>query len=265
MNTSENPPAVVQLLTVSEVAGRLGISRAHTYELVMSEAIASVKIGRCRRVSTEALATRDFQEWLAIDVPEVVVPYAHALDGLTPDTATRQTRDFEQLLGLIRAHALLHRHSRLSDVRGRLLAELADYEAVRPLVATTLAVALGEAVAPPVRQVVDVVSSLGSRGTGAAFTRVAQVAAALDIDHKAALLRVTDALRLGYLVDNRPRDKGPHELSVGDPMPADTPVLPSVDELRQELNRWEELLSQEDELPLRPVRVSSRALRRSPR
>jgi excisionase family DNA binding protein len=52
---SERSPS--QLLTVMEVAARLGLSRSHTYQLVMSEAITSVKIGRCRRVSVESLAS----------------------------------------------------------------------------------------------------------------------------------------------------------------------------------------------------------------
>ncbi len=56
MNLFEDPPIPVQLLTVSKAAERLGLSRSHTYELVMSERICSIKIGRCRRISTDALA-----------------------------------------------------------------------------------------------------------------------------------------------------------------------------------------------------------------
>lgn len=57
MHATQEPAEEVRLLTISEVAERLSLSRALTYELVMGGSIQSVKIGRCRRVSTDALAT----------------------------------------------------------------------------------------------------------------------------------------------------------------------------------------------------------------
>jgi len=46
---------VERLLTVEEVAKILGIGRTRTWSLVMSGEIASVKIGRSRRVRPQAL------------------------------------------------------------------------------------------------------------------------------------------------------------------------------------------------------------------
>jgi len=46
---------VERLLTVEEVAHILGIGRTRTWSLVMSEEIASVKIGRSRRVMPKAV------------------------------------------------------------------------------------------------------------------------------------------------------------------------------------------------------------------
>lgn len=43
------------LLTVEEVAERLGIGRSHAYGYVMRGEIASIKLGRCRRVPLAAL------------------------------------------------------------------------------------------------------------------------------------------------------------------------------------------------------------------
>jgi excisionase family DNA binding protein len=43
------------LVTVDQVAARLGIGRSTAYALVMTGRIPSVKIGRCRRVSCAAL------------------------------------------------------------------------------------------------------------------------------------------------------------------------------------------------------------------
>jgi excisionase family DNA binding protein len=44
------------LLTPAEAARALGIGRTKVYELMASGALASVRIGRCRRVPREALA-----------------------------------------------------------------------------------------------------------------------------------------------------------------------------------------------------------------
>lgn len=44
------------LLTVSEAAGLLGISRSKAYELIAADELHSVRIGTCRRVPRQALA-----------------------------------------------------------------------------------------------------------------------------------------------------------------------------------------------------------------
>jgi excisionase family DNA binding protein len=43
------------LLTVTEAAQRLSISRSHFYQLLQAGVIASVTIGRSRRISVSAL------------------------------------------------------------------------------------------------------------------------------------------------------------------------------------------------------------------
>ncbi len=75
------------------------------------------------------------QAWLASHGPALVtIPYVTALAGLMPTSAARLRRDFVTLLSLIRAHAALHRATRATDDRGRIVATLGDYEAVRDLV-----------------------------------------------------------------------------------------------------------------------------------
>jgi excisionase family DNA binding protein len=44
-----------RLLTVDDCARRLGIGRSHAYQYVLRGEIASVKLGRNRRVTPEAL------------------------------------------------------------------------------------------------------------------------------------------------------------------------------------------------------------------
>lgn len=48
--------SVVELLTIPEVMRSLRISRAKVYELIRAKELATVKIGRCRRVTPSALA-----------------------------------------------------------------------------------------------------------------------------------------------------------------------------------------------------------------
>ena len=53
------------LLTVQEVADLVGLSRSKVYELLAAGQIASVRIGRSRRVSRKAVA--QFVEGLGLD------------------------------------------------------------------------------------------------------------------------------------------------------------------------------------------------------
>lgn len=59
------------LLTVPEVAERLGIGRSLTYQLIMGGSIKSITIGKARRVRVEAL--KEFVDSLDHDVAENIV------------------------------------------------------------------------------------------------------------------------------------------------------------------------------------------------
>jgi excisionase family DNA binding protein len=45
-----------ELLTVPEVMRRLRLSRAKVYDLIRARQLATVKIGRCRRITPTALS-----------------------------------------------------------------------------------------------------------------------------------------------------------------------------------------------------------------
>lgn len=53
----EKSPVAKLLLTPEEAAAVLGIGRTKVYELMLSNAIESVKIGASRRIPTDALDT----------------------------------------------------------------------------------------------------------------------------------------------------------------------------------------------------------------
>ena len=75
----------------------------------------------------------ELQDWLADGPTDVSIPFATELAKRVPPSAVRMRRDFGMLLGLISAHALLHRATRDKDARGRIVATLNDYAAVKAL------------------------------------------------------------------------------------------------------------------------------------
>jgi hypothetical protein len=76
----------------------------------------------------------DFQHWLEGQERRVVVPFADQVAALVNIGPVRLRRDFPRFLALIMAHALLHQANRERDAAGRIVATLADYEAVHRLV-----------------------------------------------------------------------------------------------------------------------------------
>jgi hypothetical protein len=169
----------------------------------------------------------ELQEWLPNQ--EVVIPYARRLADLVSNESTRLRRDFERLLSLIGAHAVLHQASRECD-QGRIVATLEDYAAVRELVADQMAEGVEAAVPHTVRETVNAVAAL--RVDSPEGVTAAEVAKYLGLDKSSALRRVQVATQAGYLGDNESRKGRPKRLCLGDPMPEDREVLPTVERLR---------------------------------
>jgi hypothetical protein len=169
------------------------------------------------------------QAWLAGGECRVTIPYAKALAESIPPVATRLRRDFGAILGLIRAHALLHRATRDIDGAGRVVAALADYAAVRELVADLVADGAGATVAPVVRETVRTVAA--ALDAGKTELKVAQLAALLKLDKSTASRRAKVALDAGYLTNLEEKRGRPARLVLGDPLPDDVPILPPADSL----------------------------------
>jgi hypothetical protein len=73
-------------------------------------------------------------DWLDACRFDVIVPFASRLADETPAVSVRQRRDFEKLLTLVKAQALLHSATRQRDSEGRVQASVDDYAIVRALV-----------------------------------------------------------------------------------------------------------------------------------
>ncbi|MFI5259462.1 MAG: hypothetical protein ACHQ01_07640 [Candidatus Limnocylindrales bacterium] len=169
------------------------------------------------------------QEWLSAGPTTVDVPYALTLAEAIPPVAVRLRRDFATVLSLIRAHALLHRATR-EIANGVVIATMADYAAVRELVADLVSDAVEQTVSDAIRTTVEKVAEVTISGGEAT---VVAVAAGLGIDKSSASRRVRSATDRGYLKNLEDRRGRPSRLVVGDPLPAAVTILPTVEDLER--------------------------------
>jgi hypothetical protein len=178
------------------------------------------------------------QAWLAGAEHRVEIPFARPLADLVPPVAVRLRRDFGLVLTLIRAHALLHQAKRPRDAEGRVVATLADYGAVRELVADLLAEGVEATVPATVRETVEMVERLiqlagHDRGDDDEdpSVSVTTIAKALKVDKSAASRRVRVAIDREYLKNLETRKGRPARIALGEKMPNDVPILPPVADL----------------------------------
>lgn len=178
----------------------------------------------------------DRQRWHAlqnfIEAGErrVSIPYAATLAEKMGDVAVRLRRDFAVVLSLIKTHAILHQATRKRDSEGRILADLTDYAKVRELVADLVAEGVEATVPATIRRTVAAVEKLIAEGDEDQVT-TREVAAELDIDKAAASRRVRSAIDRGYLKNLEDRKGRPARIVLGEPMPEDAEILPSVEKL----------------------------------
>jgi hypothetical protein len=171
-----------------------------------------------------------FQAWLEAGDHRVSIPYADHLAVLIQPVATRLRRDFMAVLTLIRTHALLHQACRERDGQGSIVATLEDYAVVRDLVAPLVSEGVEATVSPTIRETVETVRHLVN-DPWKPEVQIIDVANALHLDKSAASRRVKAALAKGYLVNQETRRRQPADLILGDPLPEDQEILPTVEAL----------------------------------
>ena len=165
------------------------------------------------------------QRWLAAGAERrVEIPYAEYLALHMPPVSVRLRRDFRALLKLIEAHAILHQQNRDRDELGRIVAEEADYFAVRELIADLLSDGVGATVSRSTRETVECVRSLAE--TTVDGVPVNAAAAALKLDKSAASRRLSTARERGYLVNLEDRRGRPTRYAIGEPLPDELELLP---------------------------------------
>jgi len=182
-----------------------------------------------RELNGNVTPWHELQEWLADGPTTVKVAYATELAKAIPPVAVRLRRDFPAVLSLIRAHALLHRATR-EIVNGVVIATIADYAAVRELVADLVSDAVGMTVTEAVREAVHAVGDLTLAGGETSVTKLAH---RLQIDKASASRRVRSAIDGGYLQNLEDKRGRPYRLLLGDPLPEEVTILPLPEEVLQ--------------------------------
>lgn len=172
---------------------------------------------------------KKFQEWLEMSQNQVTIPYAEKLALMIPPAGIRLRRDFKAVLGIIKCHALIHQLHRDKDTDGRIIASLKDYEAIRELVADIISEGVEAAIKNSIRETVSAVKHLEPEFDHS--VPVKAVAAQLGIDKSSASRRCKEAIKLGYIINQEETKGRPYKLKTGDPLPEDTQILPSVEEL----------------------------------
>jgi hypothetical protein len=169
------------------------------------------------------------QTWIAEQrEARVAVPFVERLADLMPVGATRLRRDFVSLLGLVRAHAVLHQATRARDKAGRIVATEPDYATVRELVADLLAEGADAGVSSAMRETVEAARALLAKD--AAHVKPKDLIDRLGVGQSAAYDRIRRALRAGYLVNEAPRNERGMSLVLGAALPGDEDFLPSIDD-----------------------------------
>ena len=181
---------------------------------------AALELSGSRPAADPALVA--YQAYLQARAPwQVVVPFAaelaEALAG--QPTEPRVGRDFARLLSLVKAAALIRHRRRACDGAGRLLAEPDDYALVYELAAEVYRCSASGA-GEKVREVVGAVARLTAAGKP--HVSVSQAAGELHLSAMAASRRVRAALRGGWLANAETRKGHPYQLSVGEPLPAES-------------------------------------------
>ena len=191
-----------------------------------------------RSLATRSRDDADYSEWLALQTwiagqsNRVIVPYALELVELIPPVDIRINRDVELLLNAIEAHAILHQATRERDEQGRIVATIADYEAVRSIVSDVMSAAVATRVPTQLREVVDAVKSLIDDDKPVSLAAVKRVTGWSKGKAQNWFKTARDE---GYIVGENVGRGKKAEYSLGADLPADRDLLPTVEAVAERL------------------------------
>jgi hypothetical protein len=233
--TQEGPTGLITTTTLGALESELETRCLSTTVLDTAEQTRAVLLAIADGETTRSTpsevdpAWHAFQEHVAALDNRVRVPFAPALADLVDPRAVRMRRDFQKILSLVKAHALLHQANRSRDEEGVLLAEIDhDYQAVYRLTHTLFAEAVERTVSRETRETVIAVRDLLADGK----VTTARLASALQIDPSSARRRLDRAIDQGFVI-NAARRGAPRLLTLGEALPDDAAVLPTPQSLKE--------------------------------
>jgi hypothetical protein len=168
------------------------------------------------RAADEALVA--FQDFLQAQVPiDVKIPFVKPLSALIAKKATapRILRDFARLLSLVKSAAVVRQAHRQRDDKGRLIANLDDYDVVFNLVGPRYEATLTGA-SKELRGTVQAVGEMLELGQDITATTLASK---LKINRGTASRRVNAAIKRGWLINKETKKGQPWDLHIGEPLP----------------------------------------------
>ena len=174
-----------------------------------------------------------FHDWVSLGSTEVKIPYAGKLASLIRADALRIKRDFKSLLNLIKAHALIHQLNREKTEKGYVVATLEDYAAVKDIVGLFISEAVESSVSNTIRETVNVVASLLNSCKQNYTVSIAEISQKLQLEKSVVARRIRIASEAGYLKNLEARPGRPAKVKLGNPLPEEQEVLPSVDKLKE--------------------------------
>jgi phage/plasmid primase-like uncharacterized protein len=186
--------------------------------------------GLNQELSVNLAPWHDFQLWLEAGERRVTIPWAKALAALIPPKAVRLRRDVGQLLRVIKAHALLHRHHPTLGASGIEATIDQDYARVRELLADLLAQAAEVKVSTQIKETVNAVTQLGANHKDGVGVKL--IADRLGLDLSTARRRLQAARDAGLVTNLEDRPRRPGRYKASDHKTSEADLLPSEAELR---------------------------------
>jgi hypothetical protein len=166
--------------------------------------------------------------WLLGQDNRVYFPYGQALGRMIPKSAVKMRRESARFRVLLDAHAVLHQANRERDERGRIVATLEDYEAVKRLMDPFVGTASEQGVKEQVRTTVEEAAKIVADKDDESFT-IKELQAALEKDNGSTNRRIRAAYP--YIVELDEKQGRSKLYGLGDELPAKVDALPSRAEL----------------------------------
>jgi len=201
-----------------------------------TKAVMKNSARRQKRKGPDMARWHALQRWIKeAGDKQVDIPYGEWLADNIPPLAVRLRRDFDQVLNLIRSHAILHQVNRERNRYGDIVATREDYRVVRGLLADLISEQLEASVPPVVRETVEALTrlyeNLEARSDGVSGRALTQE---LNIDKAATSRRMKSVMRRGFAKNIEEKGGRRAKYAPGDPLPEDIVVLPEAYEIPEE-------------------------------